>query len=130
MCLMLRGIILICLYSTQGPEDEQSVRDELMSLAARYDGIGITLGLSSGELEIIRRDCVGDSRRALGQVIRTWLRQSYNVGVFGPPSWRSLVKTVDSPAGGGNHVIAKRIASKHKGIVEDWFLEAMIFYLL
>ena len=116
---MLRGIILICLHSTKGPEDEQSIRDELMSLAARYDGIGITLGLSPGELEVIRRNCVGDAKGALGQVIRTWLRQSYNVGMFGPPSWRSLVKMVDSPAGGESPMLAKRIASKHKGIVED-----------
>jgi hypothetical protein len=30
---------------------------------------------------------------------------------------------VDSPAGGSNHALAKRIACKHKGIVEDWFLD-------
>jgi hypothetical protein len=91
----------------------------LIILAAKYDAIGITLGLSSGDLEAIRRDCVGDAKRAMGQVIRTWLKQSYNVGRFGLPSWRSLVDAVDSPAGGSNHALAKRIACKHKGIVED-----------
>ena len=89
-----------------------------MSLAAKYDSIGITLGLSSGELEAISRECVGDTRRALGQVIQTWLKQSYNVAKFGLPSWRSLAKAVDSSAGGGNHALAKRIACRHNGTVE------------
>ena len=89
-----------------------------MTLAARYDSFGITLGLSSSELEAIGRECVGDTKRALGQVIRNWLKQSYNVGTFGPPSWQSVVKAVDSSAGGSNHALAKKIASKHKGIAE------------
>ena len=90
-----------------------------MCLAAKYDSIGITLGLPSGELEAIRRGCLGDPKLAVGVVINTWLKQSYNVGKFGLPSWRSLVKAVDSDAGGSNHAFAKRIASKHKSIVED-----------
>ena len=89
-----------------------------MTLAARYESFGITLGLLSSELEAIRCECVGDTKRALGQVIRTWLKQSYDVDTFGPPSWRSVVKAVDSSAGGSNHALAKKIASKHKGIAE------------
>ena len=116
---MLYGIVLLVWYSTLGLEDEQAVRKELMTLAAKFDDIGITLGLSSGDLEATRRECVGDTKRALGQVIRTWLKQSYNVARFGPPSWRSLVDAVDSSAGGSNHALAKRIASKYKGILKD-----------
>jgi hypothetical protein len=116
--LTLYGIILVW-YSTQGPEDEQAIREELMTLAAKYRAIGITLGLSFDELDSIRCGCLGDPKQALGVVINTWLKQSYNVGRFGLPSWRSLVNAVDSPAGGSNHALAKRIACKHKGIVED-----------
>ena len=117
---MLHGIILLLVwYSTQGLEDEQAVREELMTLAAKFDDIGITLGLSYGDLEATCRECVGDTKRGLGQVIRTWLKQSYNVGKFGLPSWRSLVDAVDSSAGGSNHALAKRIASKHKSMLED-----------
>ena len=89
-----------------------------MSLAAKYDSIGITLGLLSSESEIIGHEYVRDAKRALGQVIRTWLKQSYNVARFGLPSWRSLVEAVDSTAGGSHHALAKKIASKHKGTVE------------
>ena len=103
-------------------DNEQAVREEVMRLAARYDGIGITLGLPSDELEVIRRGCLGDPKLALGQVINTWLKQSYNHDRFGLPSWRSLVKAIDSHAGGSNHALAKKIASKHKGTVECQFL--------
>ena len=118
---MLHGIILFIgvVFSTQGLEDEQAVREELMTLAEKFDYIGITLGLSSGDVEVTRRECVGDTKRGLGQVIRTWLKQSYNVARFGLPSWRSLVDAVDSPTGGSNHALAKRIASKYRGILED-----------
>ena len=102
---------------TQGPEDEQTIREELMCLAAKYYEIGITLGLSSNELEVIAHECVRDVKRALGRVIQTWLSQSYNVARFGLPSWRALVKAIDSSAGGSNHALAKRIASKHTGRV-------------
>ena len=102
---------------TQGSEDEQAVREELMCLAAKYYEIGITLGLSSNELDIIAHECVRDVKRALGRVIQMWLSQSYNVARFGLPSWRSLARAVGSPVGGINHVLAKRIASKHTGIV-------------
>ena len=43
----------------------------------------------------------------------TWLQGSYNVQKFGPPTWRMLVKAVDSPAGGNDHNLAKKIASNH-----------------
>ena len=103
-------------------DDEQAVREELMCLAAKYDDLGITLGLSYHELEAIGRECAGNTKRALGQVINTWLKQSYNHDKFGLPSWRSLVKAIDSHAGGSNHALAKKIASRHKGTVECQFL--------
>ena len=116
MFIVCYGIVLIS-HSTQGLEDEQTVREELVSLAAKYEDVGITLGLSSSKLKVIGHDCVRDAKRALGRVIQTWLEQSYNVDRFGLPSWRSLVKAVDSHTGGDNHVLAKKIASKYKGIV-------------
>ena len=116
MFIVCYRIVLIS-HSTQGLEDKQAVREELVTLAAKYESVGITLGLSSSELEVIGHDCVHDAKRALGRVIQTWLEQSYNVDRFDLPSWRSLVKVVDSHTGGDNHALAKKIASKHKGIV-------------
>ena len=51
----------------------------------------------------------------MGEVISTWLRQSYDVERHGLPSWRRVVEAVDSGAGGANYVLAKEIASKYQG---------------
>ena len=51
----------------------------------------------------------------MGEVISTWLRQSYDVERHGLPSWRRVVDAVGSGAGGANHVLANEIASKYQG---------------
>ena len=51
----------------------------------------------------------------MGEVISTWLRQSYDFDRFGLPSWRRVVETVDSEAGGNNYVLAQEIASNYQG---------------
>ena len=109
MYMMSVGVV------SPGPDDEQDVREVVMDLAAKYDGFGVVLGLSSGKLEAIGRECPGDTERALSQVIRAWLKRSYKVDIFGQPSWRTLVKAVDSRSGGYNHALAKKIASAHRG---------------
>ena len=84
-------------------------------MAAKYHGIGMSLGLSANELETIRHKFYYDPKLAMGEVISTWLRQSYDVERHGLPSWRRVVEAVDSGAGGCNYVLAKKIASKHQG---------------
>ena len=51
----------------------------------------------------------------MGEVISTWLRQSYDFDTFGLPSWRKVVEAVDSRAGGNNYVLAREIASRYQG---------------
>ena len=75
----------------------------------------MSLGLSANELESIRLKSLGDPELAMGEVISTWLRQSYDVERHGLPSWRRVVEAVDSGAGGCNYVLAKEIASKYQG---------------
>ena len=99
----------------QGSQDEQDVREVLIHTAAKYYGIGISLGLSADKLESIRLKSLGDPELAMGEVISTWLRQSYDFDTFGLPSWRKVVDAVDSRAGGNNYVLAREIASKYQG---------------
>ena len=61
--------------------------------------------------EAYRRD--SDANRALNDVLLLWLRQKYNVGKFGRPTWRLLVEAVNKKTGGNNHDLAKQIASNH-----------------
>ena len=109
MYMMSVGVV------SPGLDDEQDIRKEVMGLAAKYDSFGNALGLPSNELKSIGRECLGVTKRALGQVISTWLQQSYNVDRYGQPSWRTLVKAVGSPSGGYNHALAEKIASAHRG---------------
>ena len=49
-------------------------------------------------------------------VLIKWLKKSYNVGKYGPSTWRMLVKAVDSPAGGNNRALPETIAEKLPGM--------------
>ena len=86
------------------------------------------LGLPSNELDAITRGCNGDPKRAIGQVVTAWLKQSYKVEKFGFPSWRTLVKAVDSPAGGYNHALAKKIASSHLGKTFSLIASSVLYH--
>ena len=71
------------------------------------------LRLKPKDLKSIEETFSQDPSRALGKVVETWLQQQYNVKKCGPPTWRMLVKAVDSPAGGNDHNLARKIASKY-----------------
>ena len=79
-----------------------------MTIKANYYQLGIGLGLPPGELLAIHRG-VQHIEQGFTEVLVTWLR---NIGNFGPPTWRRLVKVVDSPAGGNNPALAMAITEK------------------
>ena len=91
-------------------DDLFDVLEEISTLESRYYQIGVGLRLKPKDLQSIDKE---DLSRALSTVIETWLQQKYNVQRHGPPTWQMLVKAVDSPAGGNNHTLAKKIALKH-----------------
>ena len=87
----------------------------MQDVAANFPLIGTALHLMSGDVKIIRKECIGDYRSGLEQVILMWLKQNYNVDRFGEPTWRKVVQVVDKPNGGNNHALAKKIAAAHQG---------------
>ena len=91
-------------------EDLFDVLEEISTLESRYYQIGLGLRLNQEDVESIDKE---DPSRALSKVIQTWLQQKYNVQRHGPPTWQMLVKAVNSPAGGNDHSLAKKIALKH-----------------
>ena len=86
-----------------------------MKLAANFHCLGCALGLRVSTLKEIKTNNPSDVRKALGEVINTWLAQQYTTERFGEPSWRRLVSAVASPAGGNDHLLAKTIAEDHPG---------------
>lgn len=99
-----------------GEDDAYSVHSAVIELAAKFRSLGRALGLRASELDTISKNCPLDAKEALGQVVDMWISQCYNVKQFGRPSWRMLVMAVDSPAGGNNHLLARKIAADHPGI--------------
>ena len=86
-----------------------------------YYNIGIALRLSLSELDSIESSSKQIPRRMLTKVIACWLRhKSYSAEKFGPPTWRMLVKAVDSPTGGNDHTLAQKIAVNHPATCSEW----------
>ena len=85
---------------------------EIITAKARFYAIGRALGLPLGELDSIRSSSQ-DHELQLNDVLCVWLRQKHNVERFGTPTWQKLVETIDNPAGGNDHKLAKIIASHH-----------------
>ena len=71
------------------------------------------LGLPVQEMKKIKKGCAQDLDDAYTEMLLVWLKHSYKVERYGPPTWRRLVEVVDDPAGGNNHALAKKIASNH-----------------
>ena len=96
-----------------GEEDFHDVYGEIFTLTESYFKLGIVLGLPLQELGKIKKGFPSDLDQAFSEMLSVWLRHSYNIDKHRPPTWRRLVEAVDSDAGGNNHALAKKIASKH-----------------
>ena len=85
----------------------------MVSITAEYYKFGLGLCLKPGELQAIRKSCGQDVDQAFTDVLLAWLRQRYDVAKYGPPTWRMLVRAVDSPVGGNNPALALTIGGNH-----------------
>ena len=101
------------MFQSSAEDDFREVYKEVVSISAEYYKLGIGLGLKPGELQAICKSRGQDVDQAFTDVLLAWLRQRYNVAKYGSPTWRMLVKAVDSPAGGNNHALALTISHKH-----------------
>ena len=93
--------------------DLNDVWQEVVSIKCNYYQLGVALGLPAGELDSIRKAFHQLIDQAFNEVLLLWLRQRYDVGRHGRPTWRKLAEAVDSPNGGNNHALAMAIASRH-----------------
>ena len=102
--------------STAVDKDNLSdIMEEVVSIRSAFYSFGRSLKLKFDDLRAIREAYLKDSdvEIALENVLVLWLDQKYDVAMHGLPCWRALVKAVDSEAGGKNHELAMKIASKH-----------------
>ena len=90
----------------------QEVKEAVIKLAAKACSLGLALGLKASDLDNIRSR-YSDPDEILTEVLQRWLKQTHNVKTYGYPSWRSLAKAVNKPAGGRDHALAKKLATTH-----------------
>ena len=101
------------LVAFTGEDDFREVYREIVNIQCNYYQFGIELGLRFRDMEAIKKAFPQDITQAFTEVLGVWLRHSYDVKKYGPPTWRRLVEAVDSPAGGNNHALAKKMAEHH-----------------
>ena len=82
-------------------------------MQSSYYQFGIELGLPLREMDAVQKAFRQDIPQTFTEVLKIFLEHRYNIQKYGPPTWRKLVEAVDSPAGGNNHVLAKKIAEHH-----------------
>ena len=86
---------------------------EVVNIQSNYYQFGIELGLPLQEMDAVQKAFCQDIPQAFTEVLKIFLNHCYNIERYGPPTWRKLVKAVDSPAGGNKHALAKKIAKDH-----------------
>ena len=60
---------------------------------AHWKNLGLNLGLSPSSLEEIDVDYMRVNEK-LEAVLLRWLRKEYNLGRYGPPTWKQLAEAV------------------------------------
>jgi len=95
-------------------DDIFDVKNELITVAARWRDVGIALHLKFDTLDNIENRCINEPHRCLELMVTEWLKRNYNLKRFGEPTWQKLVDVVNSPAGGANRALAIDIARRHK----------------
>ena len=94
-------------------DDFREVYRKVVSIQSNYYQFGIELGLPLREMNAVQKAFRQDIPQAFIEVLQIFLKHGYNIKKYGPPTWRKLVEAVDSPAGGNNHSLAKKIAKDH-----------------
>ena len=104
-----------CLLTVISDQDDDlaDVKAALEPVAAKWRDVGTMFRLKVGDLDTIMASHPGSPSACMFDVETHWLKKNYNVGRFGPPTWRKIVEAVGNSAGGGNPDHALKIAKEH-----------------
>ena len=105
---------ILWLLSCAGIRDLFRVCSELVPVAHKWKKIGLALQLDPDLLDRIEAR-KNDDEDNLSDVLKEWLKKSYDTESFGDPSWKLLVDAVAHPFGGKDRALALQIAAKYHG---------------
>ena len=95
---------MFCPYHTA--IDDLPDVEKVLGAFAKWDSLGLNLGLHSDRLEVIKQDA-GLTEGRLRAVLSNWLRRNYSVERNGLPSWKALANAVQPIDGALAMKIAK-----------------------
>ena len=94
---------------TLDDEDWNDVSVESRSLAAKWEELSASLGLSKADIDGIRENRPRDSAGCWSDALSLWIKQNYSTQRFGLPSWRRLIEAVAMV----DRRLCKQLAAKH-----------------
>ena len=97
---------------------------ECKSLSGDWEKISAYLGLSFKLIDTIKRDNPRDSSGCWNEALKQWIKQNYNIKLFGRPSWRSLLKAVAEV----DKQQFQKLAVEHQGKKKTFGLFAIYIY--
>ena len=91
-------------------DDLIDAKRKLLPVATKWRDIGLVLGISDPKLEEIETNKSSVKDR-LTDMLRLWLKKSYNVEKYGEPSRHTLREAVRSPVGADSPAEADKISN-------------------
>ena len=102
---------LVLLKFLPAEDDLGIVFEAIFSLAGHWNPLCLILGVPKLKLDAIKRSHPACVEEWLSEGLSEWLRRNYDTHKYGLPSWRTLIKRVDSI----NCDLAMSLAKKHGG---------------
>ena len=84
---------------------------ECRSLAASWEQLSGYIGLSCDQIDRIKGNHPTDISGCWNEALKLWIKQNYDTGKFGEPSWWTLLKGVSLV----DKKLLKKLATDHQG---------------
>ena len=97
---------MFCAFFT-AIEDLEDIKHKLVNFV-KWKELGLNLGLSPDHLKVIEADHKLTSER-LEAVLFHWLKQNYDVNIYGLPSWSCLADAIEPI----NNTLAFTVKEQH-----------------
>ena len=96
-------------------DDWNTIIKECSSLAANWEHLSGFLGLTISLIDVIKGTPPFTVVGCWNEALKHWIKQNYNTGRYGVPSWRTLLEGVARV----DMLLFKKLAAEHQGTLYD-----------